>query len=166
MTRDEFLDKQHSLSVQSGMNQRYHQIYSTWWWRWDTAAKITTAILAVSGAMLAVGATFETHPPLIDSVGVLVASAAALAAVILNVVPFGTWEQEHRDLLRQWTDLREDVECLLFECESEPAEHHVCELKKLDAKMHRICGEEPSPNNAVIQTCFNAETKSRQPAAA
>ena len=58
MTRDEFLNKHYELSFHAGMNQRYHQSYATWWWHWDTWTKVTTAALAVTSAMLAVGALF------------------------------------------------------------------------------------------------------------
>ncbi len=165
MTREEFLDKQYELSFTAGMNQRYHQRYATWWWRWDTSAKIVTAILAVASAMLSVGAMFKEHPAELDLWALIVASLAATAAVILNVVPFGTWEQEHRDLLRQWTDLREDSESLLFECPNDPIEHHVGELKKLDSKLHRLCGDEPSPDVKLLDKCLKDEKKSRPQAA-
>lgn len=163
MTQDDFLDKQYELSVVAGMNQRYHQRYATFWWRIDTAAKIITAILAVIGAMLAVAATFKEHPESIDRWAVTIASLAAVAAVILNVIPFGTWEKEHRDFLRQWTDLRLDTEAILGECDGEPEHHHACEIRRIDAKRHGICGEEPMPNAKVLKECLKAEKESRTP---
>jgi hypothetical protein len=164
MNSEQFLEKQYEISVIAGMNQRYHQSYATWWWRWDASAKATTAILAVIGAMLSVAATYPDHAPIIDTCGVAFASLAAVAAVVLNIVPFGTWEKEHRDLLSQWTDVRSDVEALLFEFSGKPSEHHVRELGKIDAKLHRLCGQEPSPYQYHLNECYKREISSRTPA--
>jgi hypothetical protein len=161
MNRKKFLDRQYNISFHAGMNQRYHQRYATFWWRCDTWAKIITAVLAVAGAMLSVGALFEGHDPRIDYLALSVASLAAIAAVILNVVPFGAWESASRDLFRQWTDLREDSEELLFACPGEPDGHNIHDLRKLDARLHRLCGAEPSPNKAILQECHDDEKKSR-----
>ena len=105
--------------------------------------------------------SFDGHAKALDYVALTVASAAAVSALVLNVVPFGAWEKESRDFLRQWTDLREDVESLLFRCPGEPVEHHICELEKLDGKLHRLCGAEPSPNKDLLEECHRAEKQSR-----
>lgn len=144
------------------MNQRYHQRLAQWWRWWDFVAKVATAFLAVAGAMISVAALSEGHDPSIDAWGVFVAASAALAAVILNVAPFGGWEKEHLDLFRQWTDIREDSESLLFECPREPEPHQICNVQKLDAKLHRICGLEPSPNRKLLDECYRAEKRSRE----
>jgi hypothetical protein len=162
MSNDEFLDKQFELSVAAGMDQRYHQKYANFWWRWDTSAKVATAIAAVASAILSVAtATPEPNGAMV-SFSVALSIVAAFTAVALNVIPFGTWEQQHRDFLRQWTDLREETEALKFKCgNGPPSEDIVCDLQKLDAKFHRICGQEPSPNEELIKQCFEAEKKSR-----
>jgi hypothetical protein len=166
MTRDEFLDKQYELSVQAGMNQRYHQKYTRFWRRLDTAIKIITAAAAVVSAMLASATMVPNPDPRLMWGSLILAVVTTIAAVALNVLPFGGYEKDHRDLFRQWTDIREDLEALLFDCDGDPSPHNLCELKKLDAKAHRICGQEPSPNDKVIRLCFDAEQKSCQPAQA
>jgi len=168
MNCDEFLDKQYEISVQAGMNQRYHQQrYATWWWRWDTSFKAATAALAVMGTMLSVAGLYRATLPEWNIAALVLSALSAIAAVILNVVPFGTWEQQHRDFLRQWTDLREDAEALLFECNgNQPNDFHIAELKKIDAKVHRLCGNEPSPDTKLLDKCYQSEKKSRQPAVA
>lgn len=90
------------------------------------------------------------------------ATAAAIGAVAINVVPFETWEQQHRDLFRQWTDLRGEVDALEFEACDPLSDSNLCEFKKLNAKMHRICGDEPHPNHRVLAACHRAEKRSRQ----
>jgi hypothetical protein len=161
MTRDEFLDKQYHLSVQAGMNQRYHQKYATFWWRWDTIVRGSTAAAAVLGALISLASYMNQHSAGLSFWSASVSIVTAIIAVILNVVPIGSWEQSHRDLLRQWTDLREDIELLLYDCAGDPGAQILCDLKKLEAKMHRICGQEPAPDDTLLKTCYDAEERSR-----
>jgi hypothetical protein len=163
MTHDEFLDRQYALSVQAGMNQRYHQGLARVWRRWDMGAKIATAVFATIAFGLAIACAM-IHDHSLHAVEITVALVAALAAIALNVIPLGAWELEHRELFRQWTDLREDVEALGLECLGEPEDAHLCELRTLDAKAHRICGQEPAPNEKRLRRCYDAEIKSRMPA--
>lgn len=161
ITNDEFLDHQFHLSMTAGMNQRYHQSYATFWWRWDTSVKVVMAISAVASALFSIATLFPVEPA-IASLSATLSVVSAFAAVAMNVIPFGTWEKEHRDFLRQWTDIREDVEALRFACGNDPQEQHRHELQKLDAKIHRICGQEPNPNRQMINKCWDDEKKSRQ----
>jgi len=164
MTRDDFLDKQYELSVQAGMNQRYHQRYATWYWQWDAGIKAVTAAAAVIGLALSIATAFPNSNPYLVGAEVFLAIVTTVAAVVLNVIPVGNWEQFHRDFFRQWTDLREELESLLYECQGEPDSPHIMQLQKLEGKMHRICGQEPSPNDNLIRICFEAEKKSRKAA--
>lgn len=163
MTRDDFLDQQFKLSVQAGMNQRYHQAYATWWCIWDRLVKIVTAAAAVIGVMLSVATYGPQASVALSQAEIVLAIVTTIAAVALNVVPVGNWEQTHRDLFRQWTDLREDIDALLFDCEGEPDQHILCELRKLNAKIHRVCGQEPSPNTQKLKQFYNEEAASRLP---
>ncbi len=163
MNRTEFARHVFDMSVQAGMNQRYHQQLAAKWWFWDTAAKVSVAFAAVIGAVLSVATLIPKLDQWIIGTSVAVSIVAAFAAVTLNVLPFGTWEQGHRDLFRQWTDLREEVSTLEFDqCDDSLNDHAICELKKLEAKSHRICGQEPNPDDELIRLCYEAEVKSRQ----
>jgi hypothetical protein len=162
MTRDQFLDKQFSISVTSGMNQRYHQSVAHWWTGWNRAVQITVAILAAIGAILACVAPFAKSTAL-DVVSAVFACLAAIVAIALNVLPLGDWSQEHLDLLRRWSDLREDADSLLFDLtDDEPPPHLIARLKSLDAKVHRICGGEPLSDKALLEQCYREENRSRQ----
>lgn len=163
MTNDDFRDRQFELSVQAGMNQRYHQEREHHWSWWDKAAKIVVGILAVIGACVT-AATLVPHPHEIDVAAMVVASLAAGAAVALNVVPLGDWAAHHLALLQRWTDFREDVDLLLYDLDGDPEPPVVERLKQLDAKRHRICGTEPAPIKAKLRECYNDECASRMPA--
>lgn len=164
MNHQQAMQRLYELSVQAGMNQRYHQIYSSWWWGWDTFMKVTTAALSVVGAMLAVTSLYAATPPVWDQLSLGLAVISAIVAVALNVVPFGNWEKDHRDHMRQWFDFREDVDSIRLGCQHDQTCVPFEEIKKLDGKMHRICSQEPSPNTRVIKECYDAEERSRKPA--
>jgi hypothetical protein len=116
-----------------------------------------TAASAVIGAMLAVTSLYDATLPEWDVAGLVLAVVSAIVAVAMNLLPFGNWEKDHRDFMRQWNDLREDIETLRHDCIDNPSCVPSSVIKKLDAKMHRICGQEPSPNKAIIATCFKEE---------
>jgi hypothetical protein len=121
---------------------------------------VTTAIAAFVSAILSVVSIYQQDYGW-WSAGFSI--AAACAAVALNVLPFGTWEQRHRDLFRQWTDLREEADLLEMNlADSPPSEHHIDGLKRLAMKVHRINGSEPAANIKTLAECQHAEEKSRQ----
>lgn len=164
MNRDSFLDAQFQLSFQAGMNQRYHQKQADLWWQRDAIAKAATAILAVIGAMVASAALYPNHSPYIDYGGLLASVLAAISAVILNVIPFGAWEKDHRIFFKQWTEIRKEADYLLFDCPTgDPSPTFIDELKKLNGRAHLLCGDEPAPDEKVLMTCFKEEEKSRTP---
>lgn len=166
MNRAAFLQLQYEMSIQAGMNQRYYQFFESRWWLCDTSAKVATAVLAVIGAILAAAALSPGHSELVDQWAFGFALLAAISAVVLNVVPFGSWEKEHRDLFRQWSDFREEIDVLELELgEGEPSELMIAEITKLRAKSHRICGQESHANAEFLRTLGRKEVKSRQPAA-
>jgi hypothetical protein len=163
MTRDDFLDKQYHLSVTAGMNQRYHQEKADYWANRDAIAKIATAVFATAGVVMSIVTIYNTETWAI-TMSVFVALVAAAGAFILNVFPFGTRELHHRDLLRRWSDMREEVDALEFILSDEkaPSKDLVQRLKELDAKTHRICGTENSPDKKLLGTCYREEELSRK----
>jgi hypothetical protein len=161
MTRDQFEDKQHHLSVTAGMNQRYHQNRQFLWTVWNRGIQIVVALLAVVGVCLAVAA-FLVENWYVDIWSIAIASCAAGLAVAMNILPFGDWAALHADFLRQWSDLREDVDALQFDLDSTVSDELLERLKKLDAKVHRICGSEPKPNDRLIKRHYNDEVLSRE----
>ena len=160
MTPDEFVNKQDHLSITAGMNQRYHQIKASKWTGWQRSVEITVGVVAVAGACLAVAA-LSYHSTAIDIVSVVVASIAALFAVALNVLPFGDWAAKHADLFRRWTDLREEVDSLLFSSSDQPSDEATQRLQAIDGKIHRICASEPRCDEELLSQCYKKEMKSR-----
>jgi hypothetical protein len=165
MTTDDFLYKQYHLSVLTGTNQRYHQEYASWWIGADRAAKIVVGVLAIGGACASV-VTASLESVRWDIAGIAVAVLAAIAGIVLNVLPFGDWASRHIALFQRWTDLREDVDALLFDLKGDPSAPIVERLKQLDAKVHRICGTEPAPKKSMLVRCQHDEERSRPNGAA
>lgn len=168
MNADDFAYQRLDLSMTAGMNQRYHQARSHWWICWNRAVQIAVGLLAVIGACLAVSAA-SVDNVWVDVSAILFASLAAVAAIALNVLPLGDWAQEHLDLFRRWSDLREDVDALEFEqppgAVGDIPRELVDRLKALDAKKHRICGIEPAMNERLLEKCYRDENRSRETAA-
>jgi hypothetical protein len=165
MTHDEFEQKQYHISVCAGQNQRYHQRRAHLWTRWDRGVRIAVGVLAVIAFSLAIVATFR-HSGLVDWLGVIAAFAAAVAAVVLNVMPLGEWSAQHLDLFRRWTDLREDIDALEFDFQGDPTQELIDRLKALDATVHRICGTESvGPKKSLLDECYREEVRSRHPSA-
>jgi hypothetical protein len=162
MNPAEFEQKQYEISVQAGTNQRYHQRRANYWLWWDRAVRIAVGIMAVGAFSLSIVTAF-THPVLVDIASIAVAFTAASAAVALNVLPLGEWAAQHLDLFRRWTDLREDVDTILFDYGEEVTPEFVGRLKQLEGKAHRICGSEPECESNLYDQCFREELRSRQP---
>jgi len=162
MTIEEFLDKQFHLSVTAGMNQRYHQSYSTRWCWIDRGFRIAVGIFTVTGAMLAIAASANASSSLaLWSIGIAIISA--ILGVVLNILPFADWERRSSDLFRRWCDLREDVDALEFELKGNPTAALVARLRQFDGKVHRICGMEEKPDEKRLQQCYDQEEASRHP---
>jgi hypothetical protein len=140
MTRHEFLEQQLRISVTSGINQRFHQDRARYWSRWNQTVQIAVAALAVLGLCMSVGALTAANA-WVDGASIFVAAMAAVVAIILNVSPIGDYAQDHRDLFRRWTDLREDIDAMLFDVEDEPEPHDVRRLRELDARLTEPAGQ-------------------------
>lgn len=162
MTAKEFLDKQYHISVAAGMNQRIHQAKASWWTGWDRACKIIVALLAVASLCLSLWAVSPTGADW-GRFSIVISALGALAAIALNVLPLGDWASRHNALFQRWSDMREDVDSILFDVNSDPTATHIRRLKELDAKFHRICGSEPKCRPKVVKHHYAMETKSRQP---
>jgi hypothetical protein len=120
-------------------------------------------VLAVAAACLAaVGLRLDNIGW--DIFAVIVASVAALAAITLNLLPLNQWATEHEALFRQWTDLRDDIDELLFDIYREPTPELIDRLRQLNGKVHRICGSEPGCDRRLLDQCFRDEVRSRAPA--
>jgi hypothetical protein len=164
MTRDDFEQKQYEISVCAGMNQRYHQHMARLWSWWDRGFRFSVGVLTVLGASFAV-VTAMTSEVGWEAFALFISSCAAIVAVLLSVLPFGEWSGLHLEFFRRWTDLREDIDALMYDLTTEPSDDLVRRLSRLDAKVHRICGAEPGCNKDLLDKCNSEEIKSRTPSA-
>ena len=162
MTRDEFLTEQYKVSFIAGMNQRYHQRRASYW-RWDRGVRVAVGFLAVGGLVLSFATV--THEGW-DWLSITIAAVAAVAAIILNIVPIGDWQRDHVSLFRSWTDLREEVDILPYDASRRVTDELIDRLRWLEAKMHRICGCEPQCRPDMLLKCENEEQFSWEPAPA
>ena len=152
MQVSEFLDKLYTLKYTAQVNQRYHQAKQGLMWRWDKIVKIVVAVLA----MLALAAVFLPHDW--KWLEIVAALSAAVAAIVLNVIPVGEWETVYGELFRAWNDLLLDTEQLeLKACELDPSsavqDHLVERLRELASRQCHIEGGEPPPNEGLLLRC-------------
>lgn len=162
MTDEEMRVRLFNLSVQAGMNQRYHQLKSTYWSRWDRAVRISVASLAVIGALLSVAAVATDLPSWTWS-GLVCGLLSVAAAIVLNVVDCNEWSLTHAVFLARWADCRTDVE-FIDRAENMAHQVKVDLLNQVEAEIHRLCADEPSPDQPLLTKCFEAERDSRYPA--
>jgi hypothetical protein len=166
MNSEEFSNRQYVLSIQAGMNQRYHLRQEKFWFRCDLAAKAITAVFVVIGSVFAGASLAQGQPAWVAGFSFGFSLVASIAAVVINVFPFSSWERDHRELFRQWTDLREAIDDLELAEGCEPSAATVSDIRKLVSKMHRICGQERAPDLRILDECQKEEEQSRKPAAA
>lgn len=160
MTSEQFQHKQYDISVIAGMNQRYHQRRASLFAWWDKGFRASSCVSsAVAAALVVVMAGTDNKVV----AGFSIAAAVIVAAIgaLLNVLPFGDWEKSHVDLFRRWTDLREEIDALLYHTNGEPSAFLISRLKELEAKAHRICGMEPACKTKLLDECHRAEERSR-----
>lgn len=161
MNRDDFLHAQHVLSCIAGMNQRYHQIEADRLGTLDARWKIANAIAATLGLGFAVASLFISDTTL-NVTGVVLAAVTAVAAFVVNVSTFGERHSENVNFLRRWTEVREEVDDLLYRLgDRDPSEDDIKQLRRLDAKKHRISGDEPLADRDLLDACQDAEERSR-----
>lgn len=161
MTPKEFHDKQLYISIGAGTNQRIYQHKASWWTGCDRACKIVVATLAVSSLCLSIWSVTPQGASWITT-SIVVSGMGALSAIALNVLPFGDWASRHNALHQRWSDLREDVDSMVFAVKGDPTQAQIAHLKDLDAKYHRICASEPKCRDALIKHYYAEEKQSRQ----
>jgi hypothetical protein len=160
MNAREFRIRLNDVLVTAETNQRYHQHEQTRLWWWDKAVKITVAVLA----LLALLAVFLPHEYKNWEIGV--AFLAAVAAVVLNVVPVGEWVTESGELFRSWSDLYLSAEQLelrtqdLFD-EDEAPDLRVERLMELVGKQSQLDATERAPNKKLLSDCQDYVEKRR-----
>lgn len=106
MLTSEFRNEIYDLAFKAEVNQLYYQIKHTQMWWADKGVKIGVAVLAT----LALVAVFFPHD--LKWLEVVIASLAAAAALVLNVVPVGEWMCEYREAFRVWNSLLTEAEHL------------------------------------------------------
>jgi hypothetical protein len=150
MTNAECKLKIYDLIATCSVNQRFHQKMS---WRWglaDKAVKIIVALVAIAALITALGGKYwETW-----SIGFTV--IAAIAAVILNVVPFGEHEKFYHEMFHLWSHLRIDVEMFdtKIEHQKNQSDPHLIErFAELKVKEHTLNCLEPAPSRSLLRKC-------------
>ena len=151
MTYSEFKKKIVELIGYCDINQRYHQRLGWWFGVADKLAKISVAIVAVVAVVLALsGEEWKIY-----EVGWAI--AAAVLAVVLNVLPFGEYEKFYDEMFRSWSDLRIEAETQKVKVRGEPGANvpdHVSErFTELNQRQHSLNSEEPSPWRWLLKIC-------------
>jgi hypothetical protein len=100
MTTWQYYVKLHELKVAAGMSLRYHKHCEEWYGWWDKAIRITVAVLAAIGLILAIRDYFP--------IGIIVAVISLVATMVLNIVPVGDKEKQHAELYQLWNELFKD----------------------------------------------------------
>ena len=157
MTEEELSQQIFELSVQAGMNQRYHQRNAGRWNRADSEVRISVGMFAVSGLSLSI-ASVATSSPWFGLASLVAILFTAVAGMVMNLYPFAEWERDHEVLFAQWTDIRQEVDSLQFV--SKLADRTTY-FARLQGRMHRLCGSEPVADEALLERCFEEEKASR-----
>jgi len=163
MTNPEFKRNQYETSVIAGMNQRYHQVCADRLSKQDRISKVAVGLLATFGFCFSAITAISSHWAL-TTASVVLSGLAAAVAVWLSVMPYGEFACRHTALFQRWTDLREEVDSLLFELKGEPDATLESRLKEVSAKVHRISATEPGCDVELLKECQLTEERSRREA--
>ena len=150
--KEEFIDKLFNIQFTAGTNIRYHQFYASRWSLIEKLTQIATGVSAFVGCIFA----FSTFNPLL---GQTFAVITAVMAVLLNVLPFCRWNQQHQDQFRQWSDLLEDVESVAVMIPNKLTTRDWDDLRSMNRKIYRIGAGETAPNIKRLEQ-FEAQEKS------
>jgi hypothetical protein len=162
MSPEEFRNKQLYISMGAGTSQRVHQDLADRWTRWDRIAKATMAAIAVVGLWISLEST-KPEWAWLASYSTTLSVVGLIAAIALNLLPFGDWAMRHISLYQRWCDMREDVDSLQYDIKKgEPSASLVKRLKELDAKYHRICASEPKCGEQLVLRHYDKEKSSRR----
>lgn len=150
MTRTEFWKKLGALIITCDVNQRYHQTTAWNWKAFDRITKILVAVMAVAALCLTVA-----HDESIHVLEIIFGSIASIAAIALNVVPFGEYEKSSDEMFHSWSDVRKDAEIqsLKFSSVVDISECMIERLGELVAKVHSLNAIEPTPNRKRLRKC-------------
>lgn len=154
--RKTFLDNLYEVQFTSGMNLRYHQSLAKHWHGRDRFCKIATGVFAVLGAITAFASGMELY-------GKVVALIAAFLAIALNVLPFGSWADNHQGLARRWSDLMERAEAFALKVPKKITNASNLELSELVANMNRLHGDEDEVDKMLLDRCYKEEQAYRNP---
>lgn len=182
MASETILEKLTDLSIICGMNQRYSQYrltaadsISEWI---DVAVVVATMLCMV----LAVVAYFIPKEPVtiarvpftewrfrrnFDKLAMWCAIATAGVGLLLIVCPEGREVRRYSEMFQSWSDLRQDVDSVLNDAESEvpPAADHQAYLERryreLLAKKNTLNSREPAPDKKFLDECLLAEERFR-----
>ncbi len=151
MTYSEFKNKIVDLICYCDINQRYSQRLAWWYGLADKSSKIAVAVVAVVAVVLA----------LLDegwkNTEIVWAIAAAVLAVVLNVLPFGEYEKFYDEMFRCWSDLRIDAELQKLknrgESQSNIPDHAAERFQELRQKQYSLNAEEPAPWGWLLNIC-------------
>lgn len=158
MKRDDCDRMIHDLGFTAVVNQRYHQILE---WRWatlDRLMRILIGVLAAFGVLLAaLGSPWGT-------LSLVVPMAALIAAILLNILPFGEIQRFYRDLFRRWSDLRQEVELARMAVRDlqgqDVPEHLFQRLQSLMQRKAAILADEPAAWRGLLIRCQEETTES------
>lgn len=164
MNRKDCIGKFNYLSFTSAMCVRYHQQKWTFFSHKDKNIRILVGVIALVGVVFSLLGVTLTNL----TINILSATISVLAlalAIALNVSSALKSEVFHRDLFRRWSDLREEIDgqiILLGSHDSETApENLVRRLQELTEKKNRINSLEDSPDNELLERCYEDENLAR-----
>jgi hypothetical protein len=152
MKISDFQHELHELAYTGEVNQRYHQIKQRQMWWWDKAVKIGVAVLAV---VALVTAFLGDELKLLEQAA---ASVAAVAAIVLNVIPVGEWETHYGELFRAWSDLllgAEKLELKARELDAEAPVHNYLleQFADLRGQACQLDATEHAPDDKLLDRC-------------
>lgn len=158
MKVSELEDKLYFLEYTTRLNQRYHQARERMWAILERGTRMIVGFLAGLGVV-----TCFIGP---EWASVLVAILALLAAIALNVLPFGDREKASGELFRRWTDLRTDIEQIQNSISGAPPNDdipsHILErFGFAQSRRNAIEAAEPSPNEKWLLKAQQDENYSR-----
>ena len=151
MVRNDFWDKITTLIFHCDINQRYHQKTAWIWKACDRSAKILVAVMAVTALCL----TIAHGESSVVRFEIASGCIAVLAAIALNVVPFGEYEKTSDEMFHSWSDLRKDAEIQSLKVSNvtDISDCMVERLEELIGKQHSLNAIEPAPNRKRLQEC-------------
>lgn len=168
MKKEEHIKKLEYLSFTAAMNVRYHQYKWTRFSNIDKGIRIAVGVVAVISVVVSINGFSMSNNGYFGFASAAIAILSLIVAIVLNITPANEREAFHRDLLRRWSDLREEVDGEIVRVESTVdyendvyKEERLHRLEDLAKKKNRINSMENSPDDELLQKCYREENKSR-----